>query len=73
MNSARINYWFYDLSLWHRKTREQLQLGIARKLPKWLLYWAMIVCWSKATTGVYGNTDATSITASEVLSRLERE
>ena len=43
---------------------------IAKMIPSRLRYFITIDAWAKATTGEYSKTDATEITAVEVLNRM---
>jgi hypothetical protein len=37
---------------WNR-FREKVAMGIAWRLPKWLVYWVVIRLWAHATSGEY--------------------
>ena len=44
---------------------------LSYKLPKNLIYFAVIRAWANATTGEYGSEVATSITCDKVIERLK--
>ena len=53
--------------------KHQLAWWIAWKLPKRVVYLALIRAWAHATTNGYGSTDATLVTMNEVVKRWELE
>lgn len=53
----------------YERRREALAFWLAWKLPKRVVYLALIRAWAHATTGDYGTTDATTITANEMVKR----
>lgn len=56
----KIAMWLWD------RTR------IFQRLPAWLVYFCAIRVWAEATTGPYGDTNATAITMSEAIARFSR-
>jgi hypothetical protein len=48
---------------------EKIWIWIAWKLPKDLVKWVISRAFANATTGIYSNTECTSITAVEVMQR----
>lgn len=50
---------------------EKIWKWLAWHLPRRLVYWGLIRAWSEATTGEYSFSDATKVTADEVLERWE--
>lgn len=55
---------------WWRHLVERIMWRLARMVPKNVRYYIVIDAWAKATTGKYSNTDATSITADEMVRRV---
>lgn len=49
---------------------DEMAMDIVFKLPKWVIYYAVIKAWSNATTGKYGNSDPSTVTLVEALDRL---
>ena len=52
--------------------KDDTALWIARRLPRWLRYWAVIDAVAEVTTGKYGNTIVPDLRAMEVLDRIRR-
>lgn len=48
---------------------ERLQIAIAWKMPHWLVKWCAIRLMANATTGQYGETDASKLTVMSALKR----
>jgi len=48
---------------------ERLKLAIARRLPRWLVYWAAIRLGAEATSGRYGSTVVPELTFMDALKR----
>jgi len=57
------------IKYWWDKKKENLQMWIAWKLPKWLVKWAAIRLMAHATTRQYSNTEVPKLTAMEALER----
>lgn len=57
------------LSTW----RDKLVMGIVWRLPRWVIYWAVIRFWAHGTTGQWGNTHPDELTWSEACKRWETE
>jgi hypothetical protein len=58
-------YWFkHDLRDWWH---DGLPMKIAALLPRKVTYWCALRLMAHATTGQYGNTDVTKLTAMETL------
>jgi hypothetical protein len=65
--------WRRVLLVWRaRRLAERAALGIAWRLPGWLVCWATIRCIANATTGRYGTQDPTTLGAMEVIGRWEK-
>ena len=47
-------------------------LWLARKLPRRLRYWAVIVAGAEATTGKWGDTEAPALLLPDLLKRIDR-
>jgi len=56
----------------YRRARDWLFRGIADRLPRRVVYFALIRAWAYATTGDYSETVATEVTAETVVRRWER-
>lgn len=52
--------------------KDKIALWCARRLPRWLRYWATIVSGAEATTGKYGDTEVPALLFMDVLKRIER-
>lgn len=50
---------------------ERLKMALAWRLPRWLVYWAVIRVWAHGTTGQYGDTEPDRLGWNEALKRWE--
>ena len=55
-----------------RRLGERAALGVAFRLPGWLVYWATIRCVANATSGRYGSQDPTVLPAMQAIGRWEK-
>jgi hypothetical protein len=60
---VRVQFAAHDV----RRHLESWELSIARRLPRWLRYWAVVVAACDSTNGNPGE-----VTASEMLKKMER-
>jgi len=51
------------------KWLEKLQMWVAYKMPRWLVYWASVRLMSYATTGKFATTVVPELTAMDALKR----
>lgn len=49
---------------------ERVWLWLAQRLPRNLLYWAIIVAWAKATSGKHSNVEVPAVSALDLLDRI---
>lgn len=61
----------YDFKYEARKMKDKLQMWVAWKLPKWLVYQASIRLVANATAGQYSQTVVPELTAMDALKRWE--
>lgn len=57
---------------WGHGWRERFWSWLARRLPRELVYHAVIRCFAHGTTGQYGHTEAPGLTVAEALRRWRR-
>lgn len=57
------------LEYWWSEKKDKLQMWLAWRLPKWLVKWAAVRLMVHATTGEYGSTVVTELTAMDALKR----
>ena len=50
-----------------------LKLWIVKHLPKWIVYYSLVVAGASASTGQYSDTNVTELTIIEVMKRWEAE
>jgi hypothetical protein len=62
----------YDFRLWRRRSLEQFEIKVARLLPHWLVYRAIIRACAHATTGPWGSEETPAVLAVDVLQRWGR-
>ena len=67
----RMMYW--RVKLWIRINREKLYMWFIWRLPRSLMYWAVIRVWAHGTSHPWGTTAPNDLTWSEALNRWERE
>ncbi len=58
-----------ELRIFVREIKEKLQMGIAWKLPKWLVMWTSVRMVAHAIQGEYGNTVVPELSAMDALKR----
>ena len=56
----------------YRRARDWLFRGVADRLPRRVVYFALIRAWAYATTGKYGTTLVREVAAYKVVERWER-
>lgn len=52
---------------------EKAAMAVAWRVPRWLAYWCFIRVWANATTGEFGNVDATSVNATDCLKAWDKK
>lgn len=57
------------LRWWLSGQRERLEMAVAWRLPRWLVYWAAIRLIAYGTTGRYGATVVPELSAMDALKR----
>jgi len=68
-----IANWSYDLRDWAHRRKEQAQVAIAWKLPRWLVKWAAIRLMAHATTGRFSDQVVPELSCVDALRRWDED
>ena len=67
---SELRWKWREFGWWIQRQGDTVALGVARRLPHWLLYWGTIVAIARATTGKYENQIVPELRAMDVLDRI---
>jgi hypothetical protein len=74
-----VRYWLFlrypreMWGAWRLVQEEKFWLWFVWKLPRTLIYWAVIRMWAHGTMGIYDNTTPNELTWGEALERWNRD
>jgi len=63
--------WRFRVNYWLGQRLEGLEMAVAYRLPRRIVYWCVVRAWNNATMGKWSHVEVPAVTVREILERLQ--